>query len=41
VAAASLDRNFITADKNPESIAVIKERLAAAQISFEVIELGD
>ena len=41
VAAASLERNFITADKNPESIAVIKERLAAAQISFELIELGD
>ena len=41
VAAASLDRNFITADQNPESIAVIKERLAAAQISFELIELGD
>jgi site-specific DNA-methyltransferase (adenine-specific) len=41
VAAATLDRKFITADRNPESIAIIKERLAAAQISFELIELGD
>ena len=41
VAAAMLDRSFITADQNPESIAVIKERLAAAQISFELIELGN
>ena len=40
-AAATLDRKFITADRNPESIAVIKERLAAAQISFELIELSD
>jgi site-specific DNA-methyltransferase (adenine-specific) len=39
VAAASLDRNFITADQNPESIEVIKQRLAAAKISFELIEL--
>ena len=39
VAAALLDRRFITVDQNPESIAVIKERLAASKISFELIAL--
>ena len=39
VAAATLDRRFITADQNPESIQVIKERLVAAGFTFEVIQL--
>ena len=34
-AAAELGRNFILIDQNPESIAVIKERLSALPISFE------
>ena len=39
VAAASLDRKFITVDQNPESIEVIKRRLAAAKVSFELVAL--
>jgi site-specific DNA-methyltransferase (adenine-specific) len=34
-AAAELGRNFILIDQNPESIAVIKERLSALPVSFE------
>ncbi len=34
-AAAELGRNFILIDQNPESIAVIKERLRALTVSFE------
>ncbi len=34
-AAAELGRNFILIDQNPESIAVIKERLGALPVSFE------
>lgn len=34
-AAAELGRNFILIDQNPESIAVIKERLSELPVSFE------
>ncbi len=36
-AAAELGRNFILIDQNPESIAVIKERLSALPVSFETL----
>lgn len=36
-AAAELGRNFILIDQNPESIAVIKERLSALPVSFRKI----
>jgi site-specific DNA-methyltransferase (adenine-specific) len=39
VAAATLDRTFITVDQNPESIIVIQERLAAAKINYELTQL--
>jgi site-specific DNA-methyltransferase (adenine-specific) len=35
--AAKLDRRFITIDQNPESIAVIKERLQKIGAEFEMV----
>jgi site-specific DNA-methyltransferase (adenine-specific) len=34
-AAAELNRNFILVDRNPEAIAVMKERFASYDVSFE------
>jgi site-specific DNA-methyltransferase (adenine-specific) len=36
-AAAALDRRFILVDQNPESIAVITERMAKAGVEFDLI----
>ncbi len=36
-AAASLDRNFILVDQNPESIEVITQRMAKAGVEFDLI----
>ncbi|NBS85980.1 MAG: site-specific DNA-methyltransferase, partial [Micrococcales bacterium] len=34
-AAAELNRNFILVDRNPEAIAVMKERFASYDVAFE------
>jgi len=36
-AAASLDRNFILVDQNPESIAVMRDRFGALGVAVEFI----
>ncbi|MFM5951831.1 MAG: DNA methyltransferase, partial [Micrococcales bacterium] len=38
--AASLDRKFVMVDQNPESIAVIKSRLAGAGVEFDLLPAG-
>ena len=36
--AASLDRSFVLIDRNPQSIAVITERLKNAGVEFDVLQ---
>jgi site-specific DNA-methyltransferase (adenine-specific) len=38
--AAALGRAFVLVDQNPESIAVIRERLTAASVQFDVSQAG-
>jgi len=38
--AAALGRKFVLVDQNPESIAVIRQRLTAASVQFDVSQAG-
>jgi site-specific DNA-methyltransferase (adenine-specific) len=38
--AAALGRTFVLVDQNPESIAVIRQRLTAASVQFDVSQAG-
>jgi site-specific DNA-methyltransferase (adenine-specific) len=38
--AAALGRKFVLVDQNPESIAVIKSRLAGAGVEFDLLPAG-
>jgi site-specific DNA-methyltransferase (adenine-specific) len=38
--AAALGRAFVLVDQNPESISVIRQRLTAASVQFDVSQAG-